>query len=150
MHTYRASSTRDGKFGFQVGSNTGPNAFDAVGPICEKESEAAALASYLNGGEYDPSAVAAVYKPSEEAREKARKQQEDRAKREEEAEKARQKAAQPPHPEQSSQADAATAEVDANEDVEAVQTQKANRRHPPAHASKAKQHVKRGKVRKHK
>lgn len=154
MHTYRTAS-KAGKSGFQVGteSGAGGQTFNGVGPVFEKEAEAAAFTAFMNGGRYEPDAVEELMRPAEEEREKAKKEREKQAKVEADAEKERSRREHPP-----SQADASEAEREANEDLDSEKTQKAQRRpHADegkrAQTARSKQHVKRGKhakVRKHK
>ena len=55
MHTYRKRGT-----GWEVGFQH-PNAFDTLGPRFNLEPEAAAFASFLNGGRYNPYEIEAVF-----------------------------------------------------------------------------------------
>ena len=77
MHT--STKAKDGT-GWQAGyATTGPTAEHTVapmGPVFEKEEEAASFASYLNGGRWSPGELAGILPPPEEnpeaAAEKAR------------------------------------------------------------------------------
>ena len=51
MHTYRRTESGSWQAVFYR-SHTGT--FEALGPVCDFEWEAAAIASFLNGGRYSP------------------------------------------------------------------------------------------------
>ena len=56
MHTYRKA-----KGGWQAGYQHPDEEFSALGPICDFEWEAAAYASFLNGGRYCPDEIEPIF-----------------------------------------------------------------------------------------
>jgi len=58
MHTYRRTESGSWQAVFYR-SHTGT--FEALGPVCDFEWEAAAIASFLNGGRYSPDEIAPIF-----------------------------------------------------------------------------------------
>ena len=62
MHTYRKAD-RNGYSGWQVGyQHPDEPRFEPLGPLFGVECEAAAFASFLNGGRYNPYEIEALFR----------------------------------------------------------------------------------------
>jgi hypothetical protein len=65
MHTY-VKSGAGWQAGFAIKGPTSEHTVSPLGPVFEKEEEAASLASYMNGGRWSPGELAGVF-PEPEA-----------------------------------------------------------------------------------
>ena len=58
MHTYRRADNGGWQAGYRDDHNS---VFIPLGPVCDFEWEAAAIASFLNGGRYSPDEIAPIF-----------------------------------------------------------------------------------------
>ncbi len=65
MHTY-VKSGAGWQAGFAIKGPTSEHTVSPLGPVFEKEEEAASLASYMNGGRWSPGELAGVFPEPEE------------------------------------------------------------------------------------